>query len=111
MISSRIFTLTANGLFSVWSLSNFDIVYQKDFKKASRNVQAWRLSNKILVVFEHEIIVLDSNPKTNTFDEMADFALTLNTITFATLNVNEQLLGVATISAATPEVTLFATDG
>lgn len=54
---------------------------------------------------------MDSNPKTNKFDELPDFSLTLNTITYATLNNNEQLLGVATISAATPEVTLFATDG
>ena len=65
----------------------------------------------VMLIFEHEIIVMDTNPKKNTFDELPDYSLTLNTITYATINNNEQLLGVATISAATPEVTLFATDG
>jgi hypothetical protein len=64
-----------------------------------------------MLVFEHEIIVLDTNPKTNSFDEKPDYSLILNTITFATLSQNEQLLGVATLSAAAPEVTLYATDG
>lgn len=53
----------------------------------------------------------DSDPKTNKFEEKADYALILNQITYATLNQNEQILGVATISAAAPEVTLYSTDG
>lgn len=35
--------------------------------------------------------------------------MNLNTITFATLNHNEKLLGVATTSAARPEITLYST--
>jgi len=42
-----------------------------------------------MLVFEHEIIVMDTNPKKNTFDELPDYALTLNTITYATINNNE----------------------
>lgn len=62
-----------------------------------------------MLVFSHEIIVCDySTPK---FDEKADYNLILNQITFATLSYNEQILGVATISAAAPEVTLYSTDG
>ena len=37
--------------------------------------------------------------------------MALNTITYATMNQNERLLGVATISAAAPEVTLYACQG
>ena len=52
----------------------------------------------------------DSDPKTNKFDEKPDHQLILNQITYATLSQNEQILGVATISASAPEVTLFSTD-
>jgi hypothetical protein len=89
MISSRIFTLTANGLFLVWDLKTFDIIYFKNFSKPSRCLQAFKLYNMVMLVFEHEIVVMDTNPKTNTFDEKPDYALTLNTITYATLNNNE----------------------
>lgn len=68
-----------------------------------------KLSNNVLLVFEHEIKMLDSNPKTNTFLEMTEYSMNLNTITFATMNQNEKLLGVATTSAARPEITLYST--
>jgi len=42
-----------------------------------------------MIIFEHEIIVLDTNPKTNTFDEKPDYSLILNQITFAALSQNE----------------------
>jgi len=111
MISSRIYTLTQKGLFSVWELNTFDIIFQRNFHKLSQGMSAFRLSNRVLLVFEHDIMVLDSDPKTNQFDEISDYSLTLNTITYATLNHNEKLLGVATTSAAAPEVTLYSTEG
>jgi hypothetical protein len=55
--------------------------------------------------------VLDSDPKTNKFQDLKPYNLILNKITFATLNQDEQILGIATISAAQPDVTLYATDG
>ena len=45
------------------------------------------------------------------FDELAEYVLNGNTITYAMLAHNEKLLGVATTSASTPEVTLYSTDG
>jgi hypothetical protein len=64
-----------------------------------------------MIVFEHEITVLDSDPKSNNFDEKNDYSLNLNSITHATLNHNEQILGVATISTAgLPDITLYSTD-
>ena len=64
-----------------------------------------------MIVFEHDIMVLDTDPLSNSFDELREFTMALNTITYATLNQNEKLLGVATISAAAPEVTLYACEG
>lgn len=67
-----------------------------------------------MLVFEHEIIVLNTSLRReeHLYDEMQEYALTLNTVTYATLNHNEKLLGVATVTAASPEVTLFnAEDG
>jgi len=109
MVSTRVYTLTAAGLFSVWDLYSFDIIYQKHFHKITRSLQALRLSNYVLLVFEHEIKMLDSNPKANTFAEMTEYSMNLNTITYATMNHNEKLLGVATTSAARPEITLYST--
>lgn len=63
-----------------------------------------------MLVFDRDIKVLDSNPKTNSFDELPKYSLSLNTITFAILNHNERLLGVATTSTAAPEVTLYSTE-
>ena len=102
--------VTQNGFFAVYGLINFDVLYSKKFQKTTTLMQSFRLSNMVMIVFEHDVIVLDSNPQTNTFDELKDYALTLNTITTAKINTNERLLAVATVSAAQPEVTLFAID-
>jgi len=110
MISSRIYILTQKGFFSVWDLVSFDVKYYKNFLKPSRQIISFKLSNKVMLVFETEIIVLDSNPQANTFDEMPAYKLNLNQISDAKLNHNETLLGVATTSAAAPEVTLYDTD-
>jgi hypothetical protein len=63
------------------------------------------------LIFENDIICLDTNPKKNTYEEMPEYTLMLNLITCATINPDEQILGVATISAASPDVILFGTDG
>lgn len=63
-----------------------------------------------MLVFENEIIVLNSDPSINTFDEMPPYNLKLNTISDAKLNHNEKILGVATTSAAAPEVALYETE-
>ena len=63
-----------------------------------------------MLVFDNEIVVLDSNSNTNSFDEIPAYNLKLNTVSDAKLNHNEKILGVATTSAAAPEVTLYDTD-
>jgi len=111
MISSRIFTITAEGLLTVWDLKDFNIIYQFNFKKKAQALEAFKITNRILLIFEHDVHVLDSDPKTNKFNDLKPYNLILNKITFATLNQDEQILGIATISAAQPDVTLYATDG
>lgn len=86
MISSRIFTITLFGLFQVWDLLTFDVIFSKNYAKKTRFLQSFRLSNNVMLVFEHEILVLDSDPKSNNFDEKADYSLNVNLITYATLN-------------------------
>ena len=110
MISSRIYILTYKGFFSAWDLMTFDVIFSKSFYKFSKSIISFKLSNKVMLVFENEIIVLDSNPQTNTYDELIIYNLKLNTISDAKLNHNERILGVATTSAAAPEVTLYDTD-
>jgi len=110
MISSRIYILTEKGYFSVWSLLSFDVLFQKNFFKNAKSLISFRHSNKVMLVFENEIYVLDSNPNYNTFDELPSYTLKLNQISDSKLNYNEKILGVATTSAAAPEVTLYDTE-
>jgi hypothetical protein len=110
MLSSRIYILTLKGFFSVWSLQTFDVVFQKNYFKNAKSLISFRLSNKVMLIFENEIYVLDSNPNYNTFDELPAYTLKLNQISDAKLNHNERILGVATTSAAAPEVTLYDTE-
>jgi hypothetical protein len=71
----------------------------------AKSLRAFRLVNKVLIVFEHEVIVLNSDPKKNTFEMIHN--LPCATITYVTLSHNEKLLGIATTTASTPEVSLF----
>jgi hypothetical protein len=63
------------GLLQVWDLVTYDVCFSKNYAKSARQLIALRLSNKIMIVFENEIIVLNTDPKTNNFDEMADYYL------------------------------------
>lgn len=49
-------------------------------------MQPFRETQRLLLVFEHDIFVLDTDPIKNDFKEMENYNLTLNLITFATLN-------------------------
>ena len=112
MRSQAIFTITENAKFDVWDLKTFDVKFTKQFNnKKTRDLYVWRLSHKVMLVFQQEIVVLESDQYSRTFKERADYQIFMNQITFATLNQNEQILGVATTSAAAPEVTLYSTDG
>jgi len=95
----------------VWDLNTFDISYSKHYHKTSKNLQAFKQSNKIMLVFSNDIIVIDSTPKQiGEYDTIPGYSLTLNVISDAKINHNEKLLGVATTSAAAPEVTLYQTE-
>ena len=103
--------LTSKGLFTVYDLKSFDVVFHKHFGRGALRLHSFRLSNRVMIVFEHDIMVMETDPLSNTFDELIEYRLALNTITYATMNQNERLLGVATISAAAPEVTLYSAEG
>lgn len=109
MVSQRIFTMTAAGLFQVWDLLTFDIIFAKDFRRVASNVIAFRLSSRVLLVFEHEIMVLDANASKG-YDELRQYELKLHKISDAKLNGNERLLGVASTSSLNPEVSLYETE-
>ena len=65
-----------------------------------------------MIVFERDITVIDTSKRQGSnFEEISGYALTVNTITYATLNHNEKILGVATTTAANPQVTLYSTEG
>jgi hypothetical protein len=70
MISARIYTVTSNGLFSVWDLQTFDVIFQTNYKKPTKFLQAFRLSNRVMIVMEHEVHVVDTDPVSNKYNDM-----------------------------------------
>lgn len=109
MVSEKIFSMTEAGKFTAWDLVNFDVMYQKDFHKTAQNIIAFKHSNKILLVFDNDILVLGSNISEG-YDELKEYELKLNKISDAKLNNNEKILGVASTSSSTPEVSLYETE-
>jgi WD40 repeat protein len=107
---NRIFAITTMGMFSIWDLRTFELIYTREFYKRAKMIYSFKLSNKVMLVFENEIIVLDSDPEENKFEELPRYNLKLNTLSDCKINNNEKFLGVATISAATPEVSLYDTE-
>ena len=72
----------------------------------AQNIIAFKLQNKVLLVFENDIIVVDANIHGG-YDELKEYELRLNKITDAKMNTNEKLLGVASSGASVPEVSLY----
>ena len=107
MISSRVFAITDKGLFIVWDLATLDQKYSKNYYKPSKAVISFRFSNKVMIVFENEIIVVDSNPTASKYDELVEYKLALNPISDVKLNYSENLLAVATYSASAPDISIF----
>ena len=97
-------------MFSVFDLATFDIMFTKDFHKQSQNIIAFRRSNKVLLVFESDIFVLDANLKNGGYVELKEYELKLNKISDAKLNSIETLLGVASTTGVVPEVSIYETE-
>lgn len=65
--------ITQRGLFTVYELKGFDVIFQKNFGRAALRLHSFRLSNRVMIVFENDIILLDSDPLSNGFDELREF--------------------------------------
>jgi hypothetical protein len=63
-----------------------------------------------MLVFLDDIIVIECNIHGG-YDELREYELKLNKIGDAKLNINERLLGVASASGSSPEVSLYETEG
>ena len=59
-----------------------------------------------MLVFENDILVVEANQNSG-YDDLKEYELKLTKISDAKLNTNEKLLGVASTSASTPEVSLY----
>ena len=109
LVAQRVFTITGAGLFTVFDVLTFDIICQKEFRKTAQNLISFKMQNKVMLVFEGDIVVLDSN-FTGGYDELREYELRLNKISDAKLNQNEKVLGVASLQTGTPEISLYETE-
>lgn len=82
-------------------------MYSRDFSKVSQNIIAFAHSQKVLLVFDSDIQVVDANIKNTGYVELKEYEIKLNKISDAKLNQSEKLMGVASIRGSTPEVILY----
>jgi hypothetical protein len=59
--SDKIYSLSEKGLFQVWNLNTLERIYCKHFRKKTLSVMVCKKSHLIILVFDMEIIMLDSN--------------------------------------------------
>ena len=59
--NERLYSITQKGLFSVWYLKSIQREYSKKFEKETHSLIICRNSPKIIIGFEQEIIVLDTD--------------------------------------------------
>lgn len=58
--SEKLYSITQKGLFSVWNIAKLKRIYMKHFHRDTLSMVVCKLSSKIIIAFEQEIIVLDS---------------------------------------------------
>lgn len=92
--AEKLYSITQKGLFSVWDLNKLKRIYTKHFYRETLQMVVCKLSAKIIIAFEQEIIVLNSDTESYTVN--ANFSLKQKTqISDMKISFDEKMLAVA----------------
>lgn len=112
--SKRIFCISSQGFFYVYTKKNFKLVHTQDFKMKVKKIYHFKYQNKLLIVFENSLCVLDTTiinrGEKKNFNSNEDFVripiFDLNTglINDLKISSNEKLMAIASVNNSIPQL-------
>lgn len=111
LYSTRIFTLTSQGNFRVWSLIDFQIGFEYEFKNKALQTYHFRSHNILLLIFEYQIIALDTNQKDNysvhQYKRVSNFEIQIGQILEVKISPSEKIIAVSLLLNNNPTVYIY----
>ncbi|CAD8183513.1 unnamed protein product [Paramecium pentaurelia] len=90
--AQKLYSITQKGLFAVWNLRKLKRTYSFAFEKATLNLIVCKLSPKIIIAFEQEVIVLNDHD----YSVNSNYSLKQKSaISDMKLSVDEKMLALA----------------
>ena len=112
--SKRIFCISLKGFFYVYTKKNLRLVYTFDFKMKTKKIYHFKYQNRLLIVFENSLCVLDTTfinrgEKRNLnlnegYNRLPFFDLSTGYITDLQISSNEKLMAIASVNNSTPQL-------
>ncbi len=91
--SKRIITITERGQFSIWDIASLERIKVRYFRRKTINMIVCKLSQRILIAFENEIVVLTNSEELH-FNKSYNLKYKSN-ITDMKLSQHEKILAVS----------------
>lgn len=112
--SKRIFCISLKGFFYVYTKRNLKLVYTFDFKMKTKKICHFKFQNRLLIVFENSLCVLDTtfinrgekkNLNVNEgYNRLPVFNLSTGLITDLQISSNEKLMAIASVNNSNPQL-------
>lgn len=109
--STRVFTVTKQGNFRVWSLINFHVDFEYDFKNKAIQSYHFRSQNVILLIFDYQIVAIDTNQKDMNiipqYKRISAFEIQIGQILEVKISPNEKILAVSLLMNGNPCIYIY----
>ena len=94
--SNFFYSITGKGLLNVWNIKTFKNIYTYDYRINSKYLYHFKYKQKLLIVFEIFLCVLDTSEE-GKFKKLPIFDLQTGEINDVKISPNEKLLAVASL--------------
>jgi len=109
--STRVFTITKHGNFRVWSLINFHVDFEHDFKNKAIQSYHFRSQNIILLIFDYQIIAIDTSQKNMNlipqYKRLSAFEVQIGQILQVKISPNERILAGSLLLNGNPTIYIY----
>ncbi len=109
--SKRIFCISHKGFFYVYMKKNMKLIYTYDFKIKTKKIYHFKYQNRLLIVFENSLCVLDTitnkgdkNNFCEEFNRLPLFDLNAGFISDLQISSNEKLMAIASVNNSNPQL-------
>ena len=94
--SNYFYSITGKGLLNVWNIKTFKNIYTYDYRINSKYLYHFKYQQKLLIVFENFLCVLDTSEE-GKFKKLPIYDLQTGEINDVKISPNEKLLAVASL--------------